>query len=70
MGTNTTLTGIAFNASEDNNGAIYGEDMVGMLSVAQTKAGELIGTLNAIVAKLPNGDANITTINTLITNLS
>lgn len=70
MGTNTTLSGISLSANADNNGAAYGEDMIGMLSVAQAKAGELIYTLNAIVNRLPGGDPNITTINTLIANLS
>lgn len=70
MGTNTTLSGLSFTTNADNNGATYGEDMVGMLSVAQTKASELIQTLNTIVNRLPGGDPNITTINTLIANLS
>lgn len=70
MGTNTTLSGLSFSANADNTEASYGEDVVGMLSVAQTKAGELIYTLNAIVNRLPGGDPNIATINTLITNLS
>ncbi len=70
MGTNTTLSGISLSANADNNGATYGEDMVGMLSVAQVKAGELIQVLNALVNRLPGGDPNITTINTVIANLS
>lgn len=70
MGTNTTLSGITFSANADNNGQIYGADLVGLLSAAQVKAGEMIQLLNAIVGRLPGGDPNITTINTLISNLS
>lgn len=70
MGTNTTLNGLSFTQNADNNEAGYGQDLLGMLSVAQVKAGELIYILNQIVNKLPGGDPNISTINTLITNLS
>ena len=70
MGTATTLSGISFTPNADNTAAGYGEDIVGMLSLAQVKAGELIQNLQAIVMRLPVGDPNIATINTLITNLS
>lgn len=70
MGTETTLSGISISTTEDNSGAAYGEDVVGMLSCAQTKAQELIYMLNSIANRLPNGDPNIATITTLITNLS
>lgn len=70
MGTNTTLNGLSFTQNADNTESGYGRDLLGMLSVAQVKAGELIYILNQIVNKLPGGDPNISTINTLITNLS
>jgi hypothetical protein len=70
MGTNTSLSALNFNSTEDNSGQIYGDDIIGMLNVAQTNAGELIYQLNLIASRLPNGDPNITTIQTLITNLS
>lgn len=70
MGTLTSLSGISVSTAEDDNGATYGEDVVGMVSCAQAKAEELIQMLNDIVNRLPNGDPNIATITTLITNLS
>ncbi|HLQ24762.1 MAG TPA: hypothetical protein VK138_02665 [Acidiferrobacterales bacterium] len=70
MGTATTLSLINFTPAEDNAGATYGQDMIGMLNLAQVKAGELIQNLQAIVMRLPVGDPNIATIDTLIANLS
>lgn len=70
MGTNTALSALNFTSSEDASGQTYGDDIIGMLNVAQTNAGELIYQLNLIMSRLPNGDANIATIQTLITNLS
>lgn len=69
-GTNTTLTGLSFTATEDNDASAYGNDLLGLVSLAEVKAGEMIQLLNLISSRLPNGDPNIATIATLITNLS
>lgn len=70
MGTLTTLSSITVTPTEDSNGAVYGEDVVGMLLCAQTKAQELQTMLTMIVTRLPNGDPNIATINSVISALS
>lgn len=71
MGTVTSLSAInPMTSTEDASGASYGEDVIGMMQCAQTKAQELIYMLNSVASRLPGGDPNITTINTLVTNLS
>jgi hypothetical protein len=70
MGTATSLSAITIIASEEQQSAGHAADAAGQLSAAQTKAAELIVALTNLVNSLPGGDPNITTINTLITNLS
>ena len=70
MGTLTTLNGITVNASQQQTGAASEMDVAGQVSVCRAKAADLIQVLTELKNGLPGGDPNITTINTLITNLS
>lgn len=70
MGTITNLSAINFSQSEDNSGATYGEDMIGTLQCAQTKAQELVVMLSSLAARLPAADPNIAAINAIVANLN
>jgi len=70
MGVQTSLSGISLTQADSNSEFQLGEDVIGMMVAAQTKAQELIYMLGQISSRLPNGDANITSINAVITALS
>jgi hypothetical protein len=71
VGTYTALGSVlSMSAADKVAGEIYGEDMAGMLTSAQVKACELIMQLNSILSRLPAGDSNIATLQTLIADLS
>jgi hypothetical protein len=56
------------NTLSDANG--YGLDMVGMLSLALTKAYELKACLTSIAAKTDSADPNLTTLNDVLASLT
>nr|DAF77197.1 MAG TPA: hypothetical protein [Caudoviricetes sp.] len=70
MGIVTTLTAITPTPAENGSTEAYGADVASLLGAAITKAQELAATLNTLSARLPNGDANIATIQTVIASLS
>jgi hypothetical protein len=74
MGVKTALAGITFTTGGKNQAEIAGTDLAGMISECQLACQEITNKLNYLVADVltPAGTeaANITTINTQITNLS
>lgn len=70
MGVQASLSSISLTQVEGSSEFQIGEDVVGMLQAAQTKAQELMYMLGQISGRLPNGDANITAINAIVTALS
>lgn len=70
MSTLTLLNALVVSTAEQNNGAITGGDVAGMVSACKAAAAELVTLLNSIKANLPGGDPNIAIITQLVTNLS
>ena len=70
MGVLTTLKSISPTAAQQTAANAIGEDAIGMLSATQNKTEELIACLNQVVGMLQVGDANISTIQAIITSLS
>jgi hypothetical protein len=70
MGTKTTLVAVVPRADHAAQAAKLGRSASGLLSTAVEQASELAIVLGNIRADMQAGDSNITTLNTLITNLS
>ena len=66
----TNLKGVsAPTANTLNDANVYGEDAVGMLALALTKAYELKSCLTLLAAHTDSADPNLTTINNILASL-
>ena len=70
MGIKTTLAGITLTQADINAASALGADAPSFLNAVQNKTTDLIANLKQMVSVLPAGDANIATLNTIITTLS
>lgn len=70
VGTRTTLAAVAPAGNHISAALKSGRTPSMLIAQANEQIAELIVTLKAVVADMQTGDANIATVNTLITNLS
>lgn len=70
MGTKTSVAALSFAANHVTAARSAGHDLESMRAEAKIKCDEAVSALRTLLATMQTGDSNITTINTLITNLS
>jgi hypothetical protein len=70
MGIKTTVAGLTYNASHFPNAAKSGLDVNTLHNEILLMCTELSIKMKRMVNSMPNGDSNIATLNTQITNLN
>ena len=70
MGTKASVTALSFAGNHVTAARAAGHDLESLRAEAKIKCDEAVMALRTLLATMQGGDGNITTVNTLITNLS